>query len=691
MKFSARIFAILVAGGLVYYGVHDSPNPAAPALATQGGSPGQAVHSTPGGASRESAARALQTSPVAPAAGQATVSSAASRTYQSIKNAAPPPNITWSSTASPLNSLSPEEAKWFPGAKVVAAVVVPGPGADQQTQVRILATSAGACVPAVRTEEIVNTATSQVVLREEMAADQLLVTLADGVTPESLVSAFPEQLASFTRVTRSVPLYNFYTPSPSLTSLPDAIEAISSLPDSSIITADPNFIRKACQTVIPTKFPDDPFFLGFINEKSVLCGPLWGLYNYNGTTSARGPDIHAPEGWYIRSETIPGFIVAVIDTGIRYTHDDLKDNMWVNPKVDVGIDGVHGINAITGALNPGDPMDDNGHGTHCAGTIGAVGNNGIGVTGVAWRNVKLMALKFLDAAGDGSDADAIKCIDYAIAKGAKVLSNSWGGTGANDALKAAIARAKAAGIIFVAAAGNKKTDNDLTPHYPSSYSLVLSNVVAVAATDQNDALATFSNYGATSVNLAAPGVDIWSTYIGTTAATINSNSVYASLEGTSMATPYVSGVLALLLSQYPMEAAREQILSRLLDKTDKLASLAGKCTTGGRLNLYNSLIDTTPRPTPTPRPVPVPRTTPPRSTSPRLAPVPVPTPTPIATPVPTTPTPAPTTTPSPTPTPSPTAPPVATPIPLPTPGPVATPTPTPGGAPRATPIRRVVR
>jgi hypothetical protein len=252
------------------------------------------------------------------------------------------------------------------------------------------------------------------------------------------------------------------------------------------------------------------------------------------------------------------------------------------------IDDVYGAKYVGTQIN-GDPNDDNGHGTHCAGTIGGVGNNGKGVTGVCWK-VRIMALKFLNSSGSGSTSDAIKCINYAIAKGAHVLSNSWGGGGYSTALYNAINSARSAGIIFVAAAGNNGTNNDSSPFYPASYNL--DNIIAVAATDRSDALAAFSNYGAASVHIGAPGVSINSTYR-------TSDSSYATLNGTSMACPHVSGAVALVKAQFP-SLTYSQLRSRILTNVDVIPSLTGKCTSNGRLNLYKALTEGATPPPPAP-------------------------------------------------------------------------------------------
>ena len=321
-------------------------------------------------------------------------------------------------------------------------------------------------------------------------------------------------------------------------------------------------------------------------------GSLWGLHNtglYGGTP---GADIHAQDGWDIQN-TADNIIVAVIDTGVRYTHEDLADNMWVNPDEIPGngidddgdgyVDDVHGINIVN---NTGDPNDDHGHGTHVSGTVGGVGNNSVGVVGVAWK-VQIMACKFLDASGSGFISDAVKCIDYARSKGAKVINASWGSTSfTSQALHDAIDNLRQAGIIFVAAAGNSAQDNGVNPIYPASYDL--DNIISVAATTRNDDLAVFSNYGATTVDLGAPGDPIFSCWNG-------SDSDYRYFQGTSMAAPHVTGTCALLMAHYPNDNY-QQIINRILSNVDPLPSLEGKCVSGGRLNLQKALSGNSPPP-----------------------------------------------------------------------------------------------
>ncbi|HYE33372.1 MAG TPA: S8 family serine peptidase [Methylomirabilota bacterium] len=322
--------------------------------------------------------------------------------------------------------------------------------------------------------------------------------------------------------------------------------------------------------------PDYPIRASSLpNDPALAAGALWGLQNpYN------GGDIDAPQAWEFARNAF-NVVVAVIDSGIRYTHEDLQANMWVNSRERVDgldndangiVDDIHGIDAI---YNDGLPWDDNGHGTHVAGTIGAVGNNGVGVVGVCW-NVRLMALKFMDADGGGHTSDAVQCIDYAIRNGAKVINASWGSGAYSYTLERAIARARNAGVIFVTAAGNDAANNDLLPSYPSSYKL--DNVVSVTATSRDDTLdAAYANYGAATVTMAAPGSWIYSTWNG-------SDDSYEYSSGTSMASPHVAGALALLKATFPAES-HVSLINRLVAASDKVPGLIGKTTTGGRLNL----------------------------------------------------------------------------------------------------------
>ncbi|MBH0014140.1 MULTISPECIES: S8 family serine peptidase [Pseudoalteromonas] len=321
---------------------------------------------------------------------------------------------------------------------------------------------------------------------------------------------------------------------------------------------------------------------------------LWGLNNEGQTGGTADADIDAVEAWTISTGS-RDVVVGVIDTGIDYSHSDLASNMWVNTSEIAGdgidndgngfIDDIHGINAIT---NTGDPMDDEGHGTHVSGTIGASGNNSVGVVGVN-HEVSLVGCKFLDAAGNGSTSDAIKCIDYMVGLknsgvNIRVLNNSWGGGGYSQALADAIESSEAAELLFVAAAGNDTIDNDVNPHYPSNYENA--SVLSVASTNQTDDISWFSHWGLTSVDMGAPGTAILSTTPGES---------YASYSGTSMATPHVAGAAALVLSINP-ELSTQELKDLLMSSGDANAALQGKTVAGTRLNVNQALIDADPTP-----------------------------------------------------------------------------------------------
>jgi subtilisin family serine protease len=320
-------------------------------------------------------------------------------------------------------------------------------------------------------------------------------------------------------------------------------------------------------------------------DSAFVDGTLWGLQNTGQNGGTANVDVNAVPAWDITSGS-PSVIVGVVDTGIRYTHQDIAGNMWTNPGEIPGngadddgngyIDDVYGINAIDGS---GDPFDDNEHGTHVAGTIAATAFDGGQHVGVAY-NARLMALKFLSASGSGSTSDAIECIDYAVAQGVDILNNSWGGGSFSEALEESIRAANDAGLLFVAAAGNSSADNDLTPNYPSNYDIP--NIVAVSAVDRHGDLADFSSYGATTVDIAAPGVDIFSS-------TAASDASYDSFDGTSMATPHIVGVAALLVSQFP-GAGITEIKNRMLNTVKPLASLAGRVSTGGIVDAHAALL-----------------------------------------------------------------------------------------------------
>ncbi len=336
---------------------------------------------------------------------------------------------------------------------------------------------------------------------------------------------------------------------------------------------------------------------------------LWGLDNTGQAGGTIGADIDAPEAWDLHTGS-SNIVVAVTDTGVDYTHPDLVANRWVNTGEIPGnlldddgngyVDDVYGYDFFN---EDADPMDDNGHGTHVSGTIGAVGNNNMGVTGVCWT-VKIMALKMLNAGGGGYLDDSISAVQYAVNKGAKVINASWGGyisQGDSQGLYDAIAAARDAGVLFVAGAGNDNVNNDtaVPPFNPASYDLA--NVISVMASTNTDAKAYYSNYGLTSVDIGAPGGDGYPYGPEDILSTVP-DSGYDFMSGTSMASPHVAGACALLLSADPCMVYTE-VKQFLLDYSDPLPSMTGRCVSGGRLNLFNAvsevLYDSTP-PSPDP-------------------------------------------------------------------------------------------
>ena len=324
----------------------------------------------------------------------------------------------------------------------------------------------------------------------------------------------------------------------------------------------------------PDEAPNDPLFID-----------QWALHNSGAAGGKDRADIDALEAWKstVGSEEV---VVAVLDSGVDFNHEDLKNNMWTRPANlaaynDAELGEINDLNGYNGTDAIKDPMDDNGHGTHCAGIIGAEGNNGIGVTGIN-QKVQIMPLKFLGRGGFGSTNDAIEAINYAIDRklngvNVRVISASWGSTSKSKALEDTIKAAAEAGILFVAAAGNDGSDNDKRPHFPSNYNSP--NIISVAALDRNDQLASFSNYGAKTVHVAAPGKDILSTWL---------NGQYREASGTSMATPYVSGVAALIIASDP-QISMKNLRARLLGSADDLAHLNGRVETGSRVCAANAL------------------------------------------------------------------------------------------------------
>jgi subtilisin family serine protease len=358
--------------------------------------------------------------------------------------------------------------------------------------------------------------------------------------------------------------------------------------DPSVEYAEPNYV------VSISIIPGDPLF-----------DTLWGLFNTGQDGGVPGADINAAPAWDI-TEGNNDIVVAVIDTGLDYNHPDLVGNIWINQSEYSGtdsldddgngyVDDVFGIDTLN---QTSDPADDNGHGTHVAGTIGA-GNNGLGVVGINW-NVKIMACKFLDSGGSGLVSGAIECLDYIRAmkeRGALVVAsnNSWGGISDSQALYEAIDAQRQDGVLFIAAAGNSVRDNDKFPFYPADFNLP--NVISTAATDRYDTKAWFSNYGRRTVHVGAPGLDIVSLRASGTdmygdglhfIPPGDPNAEYCIASGTSMAAPHVTGLAALIKSG-DLTRDWRAIKNLILSGGENISSMGGVTVTGKRISAYGSL------------------------------------------------------------------------------------------------------
>lgn len=385
--------------------------------------------------------------------------------------------------------------------------------------------------------------------------------------------------------------------------------------DPAVEYAEPNYVYQYDDEI--EMLPNDPKFVD-----------LWGLHNTGQLGGSVDADIDAPEAWDISQGGKA--VVMVTDTGVDFNHPDLLPNMWSAPEdftITVGgntvncAKGSHGFHSGNNTCIPTPTASD--HGTHTSGTIGAVGNNNLGVIGVSPKG-KVMGCTFLTSGGS-----AIKCMEFARKVKAKfpleanvvATSNSWGGGGFSQSLFDSIKAGGDAGIMFVASAGNDAVDTDLSPHYPSSYTNP--SVISVASSTRLEVFSSFSNYGKVSVDLAAPGSSIISTIF---------NSGYGSKSGTSMATPHVSGALAVLATACP-SLTLPQLKSTILDTVDVKAAYS-KTVTSGRLNLWKALkacggIIPPPPPTPDPTPLPTPSPTPIPVPTPTPTPIPVPTPVPV--------------------------------------------------------------
>jgi len=397
--------------------------------------------------------------------------------------------------------------------------------------------------------------------RPEYLPDEVLVKFKEGVAQDVVDTVVAQAGGKIIKRFRLIPVLQIKV---SIDSVQSVVKFFRSLPD--VEYAEPNYLRYLNATPNDSRYPE-----------------MWGLNNTGQTGGTVDADIDAPEAWDIATGNST-MVVADIDTGLDLGHIDFAGNIYTNPGEIPGngidddangyIDDVNGWDFARDDNNPNEEAICGGHGTHTAGTIGARGNNGIGVTGVNW-NVKIMPLKIFKVyfviLCSASSADIISAIDYAAMMGVRVSNNSYGGGPYSQAEYDAIRASKS---IFVAAAGNENINTDITPNYPSAYNL--SNIIAVAATDHNDNRAWFSNYGTTTVDLAAPGVSILST---------TPNDTYSLFDGTSMATPHVTGAVALLMG-YDPNLTNNEVRWRILKGVDHKGL---PVATGGRLNIYNSL------------------------------------------------------------------------------------------------------
>lgn len=491
---------------------------------------------------------------------------------------------------SPLDRPSKEELLAFHEVTVVESAEVDGPEPGEKTRMRLLKIPSK--YPMLRTEEIIDIKNNSVSSRAEMAADHFLVTLAPGEDPHDFFNKMGSYIISMTQVTEESPLYRVDLASASLDGLPKALQQ-SDLSTGGI--GEPDLMihgRDAESTVTP-------------NNRLYQC--QWALlgdrnyeqhqsYKDDGTVSVISPwhkisiayGINAPAAWKIRTDA-SAVVVAVVDSGIRYTHESLAANIWKNPSPSQ-VGDLHGWNAYD---DSGDPMDDCiiGHGTRSAGIIGAVGNNGIGVCGVAWK-VQLMACKYLNKFNHGFESDEIVSLDYARTHGAQIVNCSFGGLFWSWAEYEAFKRLHDAGVIVVCAALEGYSQGDQWPidvateilNYPSAYQL--DNIVSVTALSEQGQLCDFCNIGPTTIGLAAPGEWILST-------SNESDSAYGVRSGTSYAAPFVTGALALLKAQFPKETYQE-LIARLFRSVDLVPSLKGKIIMGGTLNVAKALTGPTP-------------------------------------------------------------------------------------------------
>lgn len=466
----------------------------------------------------------------------------------------------------PANTQSGKDGNRFEthllqGAALIEQKMVPGNTPGVSRQKRLWRT--GFKYPLIHEEVWIGTHGTEI-RREYSVADHVLVKFPLGYKDE-LIHAWAEKHGFYIRHSlKTVPLKLVAIPDAGLDGAERIMTAFrEDFPEAAqpqVALAERDFL------VFPTLAPDD---ISFAQQ--------WALENTGQTGGTPDADIDAPEAWNITTGS-RDVLVAVIDTGVDRSHPDLEANMWTNPGEIPGngidddgngfVDDVYGWDFFSGDNNP---MDEDSHGTHCAGIIGAVGNNRSGISGVCWQ-VSMVGIRFLGPGG-GTTSDAIESIYYAASLGVDLTSNSWGGGGMSLLLQDAIEDAGAQNIAFVAAAGNDGTDNDLLPHYPSSFTT--NSIISVASSTASDTRSGFSNFGRVSVDVAAPGTGIYSTVPG---------SMYHSMSGTSMAAPHVAGALALARSIAPLSSVQE-LKGKLMAAADPVDALSAASVTGGRLNV----------------------------------------------------------------------------------------------------------
>ena len=438
-----------------------------------------------------------------------------------------------------------------------------------------------------------------------VAPDQILIRFAPGSPANERIAA-RQKISAY--ATKSLDLVEGLEVVRTRMDASRAAAMLSGNPN--VLYVEPDYIQ------YPVELPDDTY-----------ADLLWGLHNtgqeIRGTIGTPDADIDAPEAW--AGIASPRTIVAIIDSGTQLDHEDLATNIWVNSAEHNGSSGVDDNAPANGFIddvhgwdffgNDPDPSDEDGHGTHTAGTVGAVSGNSLGIAGIC-GSCRLMILRFLGPEG-GTTSDAIASLQYAVANGATVSNNSWGGGAYSQALYDAIKVAGDAGHIFVAAAGNSGTNNDTSATYPASYDLP--NIIAVAATGNRDGIASFSNYGGTTVDLGAPGVDIASSYWDPATPTDD----YWWSSGTSMAAPHVAGVVALVQAVEAQEdapACRDPdtleevgVVERVLRSARPVDQLAPFVATGGVVNAADAVNCSLnlPWPLPTPPELPMPPAMPP--------------------------------------------------------------------------------